>query len=86
MCKHLLYVRLTSTNQFVYRPNGQTCLANKFRQQIVLGRKYFCFQTKNVFEQNVSKTQNILLKQGNKSRIITYPDRKSYVRKFVRGG
>ena len=66
MCKHLLYVRITSTNQFVYRPNGKTCLANKFRQQIVLGRKYFCFQTKNVFvfEQNVFKTQNILLKHS----------------------
>ena len=40
-------------------------LTNKFRQQIVFGGRYFCFQTKNnvfVFEQNVFKTQNILLK------------------------
>ena len=54
---------------FIYKPiclqtKCQTCLANKFRQQIILGRKYVCFQTKNVFvfEPNVFKTQNILLK------------------------
>ena len=83
----------SSTNQFVYRPNVKPVWPTNFDNKLYWVENMFVFKLKMCLclnkmfpKQNVSKTQNILLKQGNKSRIIAYPDWKSYLRKCARGG